>query len=61
MINATVPFACFAAILTSATAANAACYSERKYFKTVNTSDWYEITNNCGGDISVHYATHNNS
>jgi hypothetical protein len=44
-------------LVASASVADAACCSEPKYVKTVNTSDWYEITNNCGGDISVHYAT----
>jgi hypothetical protein len=48
-------------LVASASVANAACYSEPKYVKTVNTSDWYEITNNCGGDISVHYATRNDT
>jgi hypothetical protein len=56
--RAAFPFALIACVWSvSARAEGDECYTQPQKFKTVGTSDWYEVTNNCGGSITIHYTT----
>ena len=43
--------------LAAPAAAEAECYSGPTLVGHADNSDLYELTNNCGGDVSVHYVT----
>jgi hypothetical protein len=58
MRRVALPFVLIACVWSvSARAEGDECYTQPHKFKTVGTSDWYEVTNDCGGSITIHYAT----